>query len=144
MRTRQNSEGRTDRRRKSLHGLLTAAQATLFDFDGPVCGLFARSPTAPAAEEIQEVVRAGWGDLPLSVEQSQDSHGILRHFVRTVQRLAPVEQAELEDRRHRDVTDLQLRHGDKALRPRLTKRSERWLAVGAVLLALLVLLVLQA
>ncbi|MCX5438166.1 HAD-IA family hydrolase [Streptomyces sp. NBC_00569] len=78
MRTRQNSAGRTDGRQKSLHGLLTAAQAVLFDFDGPVCGLFARNPTAPAAKEIQDLVRADWGELPPSVEQSQDSHGILR------------------------------------------------------------------
>ncbi|WP_165914667.1 HAD family hydrolase [Streptomyces sp. AcE210] len=102
MRTRQNSAGRTDGRQKSLYSLLTAADAVLFDFDGPICSLFARNPTAPAAKEIQDLVRAEWGELPPSVEQSQDSHGILRALRQDMfeepspagRRLATLQQAE--------------------------------------------------
>ncbi|WP_405480166.1 HAD family hydrolase [Streptomyces sp. NBC_00009] len=102
MRTHQDSDGETGNGEEGLRGLLATARAVLFDFDGPICGLFARNPTAPAAKEIQELVRAGWGELPPSVGTSQDSHGILRALRQDMfpeeapvgRRLATLKQAE--------------------------------------------------
>lgn len=65
--------------RGALRGLLEKADAVLLDFDGPVCDLFGEASTAPIAREIKDAVRSVWGpDLDQSVEDCDDSHGILR------------------------------------------------------------------
>jgi HAD superfamily hydrolase (TIGR01549 family) len=81
-----------------LHDLVTAAHLVLFDFDGPVCRLFARHKAERVAAELVEwVTECGLRDL-LSVRerQSLDPH----HVVRAVDRRRHGSDlvAELEER----------------------------------------------
>lgn len=64
-----------------LRRLLGRARAVLFDFDGPVCDLFAGRSTQPVALEIKAMARKKWNSLDPAVEACDDSHGIL-HFLR--------------------------------------------------------------
>ncbi|GCB48123.1 HAD family hydrolase [Streptomyces sp. NL15-2K] len=61
-----------------LRRLLDRTQAVLFDFDGPVADLFRGISTAPVADEIKDAVRGLWGALDQTVEDCDDSHGILQ------------------------------------------------------------------
>ena len=54
-----------------------SARAVLFDFDGPVCDLFAGATTADLAEQVKRTARRYWGPLDPSVEKCDDSHGVL-------------------------------------------------------------------
>ncbi|GHC31022.1 hydrolase [Streptomyces vinaceusdrappus] len=56
---------------------LWSVRAVLFDFDGPVCDLFAGSTTTDVAEQIKRTARRHWGPLDPSVEECGDSHGVL-------------------------------------------------------------------
>ncbi|CAL9489631.1 HAD family hydrolase [Streptomyces sp. enrichment culture] len=77
-----------------------AARAVLFDFDGPLCDLFAGSTTVAVADRIKRTARRYWGPLDPAVEKCDDSHGILRPlrdmYERSVPRLSalPLERAE--------------------------------------------------
>ncbi|MFF2504897.1 HAD family hydrolase [Streptomyces sp. NPDC058067] len=140
MSTRQDSDGETDDGQEGLHDLLVAAQAVLFDFDGPICGLFARNPTAPAAQEIQDLVGAEWGELPPSVEKSQDPHGVL-HALRqdmfpeatpTGRRLATLQRADEVVTRHewRAIRDADLEPHIKELLKHLSYLGKRMVVVS--------------
>ncbi|MFI8948029.1 HAD family hydrolase [Streptomyces sp. NPDC053750] len=54
-----------------------SVRAVLFDFDGPVCDLFAGSTTMDVAEQVKRMARQYWGPLDPSVDKCTDSHGIL-------------------------------------------------------------------
>ncbi|WP_320778875.1 HAD family phosphatase [Streptomyces sp. CRN 30] len=64
--------------RTDLKNLLRAVNTVLFDFDGPVCDLFAGISTARVAERIKSYTRRHWGPLDPEVSACDDSHGILR------------------------------------------------------------------
>ena len=65
---------------RALRQLLHGVDAVFFDFDGPVCDLFGRKPTAHIAEEIKVMARLEWGALDRDVEDCHDSHGILHRL----------------------------------------------------------------
>ncbi len=58
--------------------LLGGARAVLFDFDGPVCDLFAGRSTRPVAREIKAMAREKWNVLDPAVEACDDSHAVLQ------------------------------------------------------------------
>jgi HAD superfamily hydrolase (TIGR01509 family) len=61
-----------------LRPLLSAAKCVLFDFDGPVCQLFA-AHTAPAvAAELRNWIERRLGDgVPVAADSADDPHAIL-------------------------------------------------------------------
>ncbi|MCC9710573.1 HAD-IA family hydrolase [Streptomyces sp. MNU76] len=64
--------------RMCLPTLLGRTRAVLFDFDGPVCDLFADRSTKPVAQEIKAMARRTWQVLDPAAEACEDSHGLLR------------------------------------------------------------------
>jgi HAD superfamily hydrolase (TIGR01509 family) len=84
-----------------------SARAVLFDFDGPVCDLFAGSPTAAVAERIKRTARRYWGPLDSAVEQCDDSHGVLRPLREMYERSVPRPSALPLERAEADVTALE-------------------------------------
>jgi HAD superfamily hydrolase (TIGR01509 family) len=57
--------------------LLSRAEYVLFDFDGPICKLFARYPAARIARQLKRACRADGVSLPKELARSSDPHGIL-------------------------------------------------------------------
>jgi HAD superfamily hydrolase (TIGR01509 family) len=66
----------------ALLSLLRHAKAVLFDFDGPICALFAGRPTKNVADRIKKAARGHWERefLAPEVENCDDSHDVLRHL----------------------------------------------------------------
>ncbi|MFR0353448.1 HAD family hydrolase [Streptomyces sediminimaris] len=64
----------------ALFSLLGQVKAVLFDFDGPICALFAGRPTTSVADAIKRTAREVWecDFLSPEVELCDDSHDILR------------------------------------------------------------------
>ncbi|MGW3410823.1 HAD family hydrolase [Streptomyces sp. NPDC000888] len=88
-----------------LQQLLRSVDAVLFDFDGPICDLFGKVPTAHIAEEIKVMARLEWGTLDREVEDCQDSHGILQHLRNMLDGEAPSHRSRVPlDRAHTIVT----------------------------------------
>ncbi|MGW0824909.1 HAD family hydrolase [Streptomyces sp. NPDC002845] len=72
-----------------LPGLLSTAQAVLFDFDGPICDLFGTTSTSGIARKVKKMARQQWNTLDPAVEQCDDSHDILRLLSDMVDRSEP-------------------------------------------------------
>lgn len=53
-----------------LDDILNQAQHLLIDFDGPICSLFAGTPTAPVADCLREVITLQGVRLPQAIEDS--------------------------------------------------------------------------
>ena len=53
----------------------------LFDFDGPICGLFARHPAERVAQQIRQALHSA-DLLPTAVAEDPDPHHILREIRR--------------------------------------------------------------
>jgi phosphoglycolate phosphatase len=79
----------TDATRAALDELLGRVDAVLFDFDGPVCDLFAGLSTAGVADRIKRIARRHWGALDPEVANCDDSHGILRPLREMYERRTP-------------------------------------------------------
>ncbi|MEU1050014.1 HAD-IA family hydrolase [Streptomyces sp. NPDC005897] len=84
-----------------------SARAVLFDFDGPVCDLFAGSTTADVAERIKRTARRYWGPLDPALEKCDDSHAVLRPLRDMYERSAPRPSALPLERAEADVTALE-------------------------------------
>jgi HAD superfamily hydrolase (TIGR01509 family) len=54
----------------ALDDILIRARHLLIDFDGPICSLFAGTPTAPIADRLREVVRQQGVHLPQVIEDT--------------------------------------------------------------------------
>ncbi len=52
----------------ALDDILTQARHLLIDFDGPICSLFAGTPTAPIADRLREAITQQGAHLPPSIE----------------------------------------------------------------------------
>jgi phosphoglycolate phosphatase-like HAD superfamily hydrolase len=67
-----------------LRELLESAKCVLFDFDGPVCRLFAGHPAREVAADLVEWLgRHGWGGLlPSEDAPPGDPHAVLRAIAR--------------------------------------------------------------
>ncbi|MFF4346600.1 HAD family hydrolase [Streptomyces sp. NPDC001530] len=79
--------------REALRSLLDSTQAVLFDFDGPVCDLFAGRPTTCVADKIKAETRRAWGALDQDVEDCHDAHGVLRRLREAWDRPAPTSRS---------------------------------------------------
>ncbi|MEU9555726.1 HAD family hydrolase [Streptomyces fumanus] len=79
----------TDGTRAVLDELLGRVGAVLFDFDGPVCDLFAGRSTAGVAARIKRVAARHWGALDPEVAACDDSHGVLRPLREMYERRSP-------------------------------------------------------
>ena len=53
-----------------LDDILIQARHLLIDFDGPICSLFAGTPTAPIADRLREVIRQQGVHLPQAIEDT--------------------------------------------------------------------------
>jgi phosphoglycolate phosphatase len=56
----------------ALADILNQARYLLIDFDGPICSLFAGTPTAPIADRLREVIRQQGVQLPQAIEDTGD------------------------------------------------------------------------
>ena len=61
----------------ALNGILTRARALLIDFDGPVCSLFAGTPTAPIADHLRKVIAEDDLVLPQAIQATTNWFEIL-------------------------------------------------------------------
>ncbi|MFD7444579.1 HAD family hydrolase [Streptomyces sp. NPDC059909] len=93
-----------------LQELLGRARCVLFDFDGPMCRLFAGHPASAVAQELRDLLntRGASGLLSPEEERSDDPYRVLS----AVDRAAPGDPlvAEIEER----LTDGELRAVDEA------------------------------
>ncbi|WP_157984554.1 HAD family hydrolase [Lentzea terrae] len=62
----------------SVPNLLRSVDAVFFDFDGPVCSVFAGYPAPDVAVEMLEALRSEVGGLPLVVAAETDPMEVLR------------------------------------------------------------------
>ena len=56
----------------ALDGILSRARHLLLDFDGPVCSLFAGTPTAPVAGRLRDVLTRHGVRLPQEIGETAD------------------------------------------------------------------------
>lgn len=54
----------------TVDDILNQARHLLIDFDGPICSLFAGTPTAPIADRLREVIRQQGAHLPQAIENT--------------------------------------------------------------------------
>ncbi|MDJ0345071.1 HAD family phosphatase [Streptomyces sp. H10-C2] len=62
-----------------LRSMLARAECVLFDFDGPLCDLFAGSPAAGIARQMREYL-AAHDVSPAGLRRPDDPHDMLRQF----------------------------------------------------------------
>ncbi|MGW5785638.1 HAD family hydrolase [Streptomyces sp. NPDC003757] len=86
-----------------------SARAVLFDFDGPVCDLFAGCTTAVTAQRIKRTARRHWGPLDPAVEKCDDAHGLLPPLREMYERSAPAAGALPLEHAEAAVTELERR-----------------------------------
>jgi HAD superfamily hydrolase (TIGR01509 family) len=69
-----------------LRDLLSAAKCVFFDFDGPICRLFAGHPASEVAHRLRELI-AGTGDesvIPSEALETDDPQAVLRAYANAV------------------------------------------------------------
>ncbi|WP_320778878.1 HAD family hydrolase [Streptomyces sp. CRN 30] len=111
-----------------LRRLIDAAEVVIWDFDGPICRLFAGYPAGQvAADLIAWLERGGRGGLPAAAGPDRDDpHAVLRAVGR--RQSAPGLVAELEER----LTQDELRAAVSAWpTPYADPLIRTWTAVGA-------------
>jgi phosphoglycolate phosphatase len=62
---------------RDLQQLFVAAEAVLFDFDGPICSVFDGYPAPQIAEELRELAIKSRQDLPPALEKATGPHELL-------------------------------------------------------------------
>lgn len=63
---------------ESIEDLISGAEYVLFDFDGPICHLFARHPPRTVAAGLVEWLRARGAAVRLAEDEAGDPHAVLR------------------------------------------------------------------
>jgi phosphoglycolate phosphatase len=61
----------------ALDDILNQARHVLIDFDGPICSLFAGTPTAPIADRLREVITVEGVLLPQAIKDTGNWFEIL-------------------------------------------------------------------
>jgi phosphoglycolate phosphatase-like HAD superfamily hydrolase len=79
----------------ALDDILSQARYLLLDFDGPICSLFAGTPTAPVAGRLRAVLRRHGVALPAAIEGSGDWFAILAFAASADSRAGAGAEAEL-------------------------------------------------
>jgi phosphoglycolate phosphatase len=62
---------------RDLHQLFVAAEAVLFDFDGPICSVFDGYPAPQISEELRELASKTSDDLPPALMKATSPHELL-------------------------------------------------------------------
>jgi hypothetical protein len=65
----------------ALDNILRRTRYLLIDFDGPVCSLFAGTPTEPVADDLRAVITRKEIALPAAIENTTDWFEILSYAV---------------------------------------------------------------
>ena len=63
----------------ALDDILRRTRHLLIDFDGPICSLFAGTPTVPVADRLRAVITRKEGPLPTAIENTTDWFEILAY-----------------------------------------------------------------
>jgi phosphoglycolate phosphatase len=63
----------------ALDNILRRTRYLLIDFDGPICSLFAGTPTAPVADDLRAVIVRREVPLPAAIENTTDWFKILAY-----------------------------------------------------------------
>jgi HAD superfamily hydrolase (TIGR01509 family) len=71
-----------------LDGILAHTRIVFLDFDGPVCSLFAGTPTEPVADRLRKLITVENIDLPTAIETTGDWFEILGFAYSVSPRLA--------------------------------------------------------
>jgi phosphoglycolate phosphatase len=81
----------------ALDDILSQTRYLLIDFDGPLCSLFAGTPTAPIADWLRELVTQAGADIPDAIKDTHDWFAILAFAAAVSPALAATVEAELTD-----------------------------------------------
>jgi HAD superfamily hydrolase (TIGR01509 family) len=79
----------------ALDDILTKTRHLLIDFDGPICSLFAGTPTAPVADRLREVITTADVPVPPAITNTADWFEILAYAAEVSPELAASVEAEL-------------------------------------------------
>jgi HAD superfamily hydrolase (TIGR01662 family) len=81
----------------ALDEILRQARHLLIDFDGPICSLFAGTPTAPVADRLRKVITRQDIQLPPAIENTADWFEILTFAASISPDLAAAVETELAE-----------------------------------------------
>lgn len=76
-----------------LGRIVESARAFLFDFDGPVCSVFAGRPSPPIAASLIQMLRTHCADLELDALDTSDPLDVLRYS----EKFGPAAVAQIEN-----------------------------------------------
>jgi beta-phosphoglucomutase-like phosphatase (HAD superfamily) len=79
----------------ALDDILTKPRHLRIDFDGPICSLFAGTPTAPVADHLRKVITTADVPVPLAIENTTDWFAILAYAAEIGPDLAASVESEL-------------------------------------------------
>lgn len=79
----------------ALDEILNKTRHLLIDFDGPICSLFAGTPTAPVADRLREVITTADVPIPPAITNTADWFEILAYAAEVSPELAASVEAEL-------------------------------------------------
>ena len=88
----------------ALDDILRQTRHLLIDFDGPICSLFAGTPTAPVADRLRAVITRKDGPLPPAIENTADWFEILAYAASVGPDVAASVEAELTEMETKAVT----------------------------------------
>lgn len=91
----------------ALADVMSRSTCLLFDFDGPICGIFAGLPASSIAADLRELVAGRGADIPREVATSADPFDVLRYAVTISSDLTQAVADELREMELRavDVAD---------------------------------------
>ncbi len=88
----------------ALDDILDKTRHLLIDFDGPICALFAGTPTAPVADRLRGVITSADVPVPPAIESTTDWFVILAYAAEVSPDLAASVEAELSAVEYTAVT----------------------------------------
>jgi len=87
----------------ALDDILSQARHLLIDFDGPICSLFAGTPTAPIADRLRRLLTAEGARLPQAIEDTGNWFEILTFAASVSADLAARIESELTERKSSQI-----------------------------------------
>lgn len=88
----------------TLADVMSRSRYLLFDFDGPICSIFAGLPAPKVAAHLREMVAGRGVEIPADVQAADDPFDILRFAATTSRVLAELVEAELRQMETRATT----------------------------------------
>ena len=87
----------------ALHDILTRAQHLLFDFDGPICDVYAGLPPATVADRLRKLITGSSIQIPDGVARSADPLEVFAYAASIDPELAARVETELTEQEHAAV-----------------------------------------